>query len=79
MSRSSAELAKQVYLTIMFLVPLSSTTLTPQRSELRLLTCAVTDMYTFKSAQRTRSNGRLRRVAMRTFIGAICTLTSSVV
>jgi hypothetical protein len=43
-----------------------------------MLTCAVTDMYTFKSAQRTRSNARLRRVAMRTFIGAICTLTSSV-
>ncbi|KAB5585901.1 hypothetical protein GE09DRAFT_1210488 [Coniochaeta sp. 2T2.1] len=49
-----------VYLTIMFLVPMSN-------------------MYTFKSAQRTRSNARLKRVAMRTFVGAICTLTSSVV
>lgn len=36
-------------------------------------------MYTFKRAHRTRAGTRLRRVATRTFVGAVCTLTSSVV
>ncbi|OIW27947.1 hypothetical protein CONLIGDRAFT_455527 [Coniochaeta ligniaria NRRL 30616] len=37
------------------------------------------NMYTFKNAPRTRASNRLKRVATRTFIGAVCTLTSSVV
>ncbi|RKU46940.1 hypothetical protein DL546_005205 [Coniochaeta pulveracea] len=49
-----------VYLTVMFLVPLSN-------------------LVTFKSALRTRASKRLRAVATRTFIGALCTLVSSVV
>lgn len=63
----------------MFLVPLSS----EWRAQVPIAPTPnltyVTDMYTFKSAQRTRSSARLRRVALRTFIGAVCTLTSSVV
>ncbi|KAL3960048.1 hypothetical protein ACCO45_005165 [Purpureocillium lilacinum] len=46
-----------VYLTLMFLVPLSR-------------------LYSFKNMARTPANRRLRTVAVRTFIGAICTLIS---
>ncbi|PWI73910.1 hypothetical protein PCL_09186 [Purpureocillium lilacinum] len=49
-----------VYLTLMFLVPLSR-------------------LYSFKNMARTPANRRLRTVAVRTFIGAICTLISSIV
>lgn len=50
----------QVYLTILFLIPLMR-------------------LYTFKNHKRTPANIRLRTVAIRTFIGAIFTLTSSIV
>ncbi|KAK1774338.1 hypothetical protein QBC45DRAFT_337857 [Copromyces sp. CBS 386.78] len=36
-------------------------------------------LYAFNSSQQTRGNRRLKLVAMRTLIGCICTLTSSVV
>ncbi|KAH0444557.1 hypothetical protein CcaCcLH18_00215 [Colletotrichum camelliae] len=49
-----------VYLTILFLIPLKS-------------------LYSFKNFPKTPANVRLRTVALRTFIGALCTLTSSIV
>ncbi|KAK1988309.1 hypothetical protein LZ30DRAFT_776984 [Colletotrichum cereale] len=49
-----------IYLTILFLIPLKS-------------------MYSFKHCSKTPANTRLRTVALRTFIGALCTLTSSIV
>ncbi|KAK5997008.1 hypothetical protein PT974_02357 [Cladobotryum mycophilum] len=49
-----------VYLTILFLIPLKN-------------------MYSFKHMPRTKANVRLRTVAFRTFIGSLCTLTSSIV
>ncbi|GKT49360.1 uncharacterized protein ColSpa_09541 [Colletotrichum spaethianum] len=49
-----------IYLTILFLIPLKS-------------------LYTFKHFPKTPANIRLRTVALRTFIGALCTLTSSIV
>ncbi|KAK3315308.1 hypothetical protein B0H66DRAFT_642552 [Apodospora peruviana] len=36
-------------------------------------------LYSFKNLQQTQGSRRLRTVAMRTFIGCICTLTSSIV
>ncbi|TEA17808.1 hypothetical protein C8034_v012227 [Colletotrichum sidae] len=49
-----------IYLTILFLIPLKS-------------------LYSFKHFPKTPANVRLRTVALRTFIGALCTLTSSIV
>ncbi|KAI3536575.1 hypothetical protein CSPX01_10659 [Colletotrichum filicis] len=49
-----------VYLTILFLIPLKS-------------------LYSFKHFPKTPANIRLRSVALRTFVGALCTLTSSIV
>ncbi|KAK1970329.1 hypothetical protein LY78DRAFT_260618 [Colletotrichum sublineola] len=49
-----------IYLTILFLIPLKR-------------------LYSFKHCSKTPANTRLRNVALRTFIGALCTLTSSVV
>ncbi|OHF00410.1 hypothetical protein CORC01_04391 [Colletotrichum orchidophilum] len=49
-----------VYLTILFLIPLKR-------------------LYSFKNFPKTTANIRLRSVALRTFIGALCTLTSSIV
>ncbi|WYZ37506.1 hypothetical protein EsH8_II_001012 [Colletotrichum jinshuiense] len=49
-----------IYLTILFLIPLKS-------------------LYSFKHFPKTPANIRLRTVALRTFIGALCTLASSVV
>ncbi|KAJ0158711.1 hypothetical protein CTA2_11047 [Colletotrichum tanaceti] len=49
-----------IYLTILFLIPLKS-------------------LYTFKHFPKTPANIRLRTIALRTFIGSLCTLTSSIV
>ncbi|OHW92050.1 hypothetical protein CSPAE12_09285 [Colletotrichum incanum] len=49
-----------IYLTILFLIPLKS-------------------LYSFKHFPKTPANVRLRTVALRTFVGALCTLTSSIV
>ncbi|KAK2054276.1 hypothetical protein LY76DRAFT_686744 [Colletotrichum caudatum] len=49
-----------IYLTILFLIPLKS-------------------LYSFKHCSATPANTRLRTIACRTFIGALCTLTSSIV
>ncbi|KAI1487920.1 hypothetical protein F5X96DRAFT_686003 [Biscogniauxia mediterranea] len=56
----SFDLLVNVYLTLLFLVPLSF-------------------LYSSKNLPRTNANTRLRSIAMRTFIGALCTTTSSVV
>ncbi|GKU12862.1 unnamed protein product [Fusarium langsethiae] len=37
------------------------------------------NLYSFKNLPKTGANARLRSVAMRTFVGACCTLTSSIV
>ncbi|KAM0359309.1 hypothetical protein ACHAO7_007815 [Fusarium culmorum] len=37
------------------------------------------NLYSFKNLPKTGANSRLRSVAMRTFVGACCTLTSSIV
>ncbi|KAM0246340.1 hypothetical protein ACHAP5_004813 [Fusarium lateritium] len=37
------------------------------------------NLYSFKSLPKTNANSRLRSVAFRTFVGACCTLTSSIV
>jgi len=39
----------------------------------------VLDLYSFKNLPKTGANSRLRSVAVRTFVGACCTLTSSIV
>ncbi|TQN69743.1 hypothetical protein CSHISOI_05725 [Colletotrichum shisoi] len=49
-----------IYLAILFLIPLKS-------------------LYSFKHFPKTPANIRLRTVALRTFTGALCTLTSSIV
>ncbi|KAK0704973.1 hypothetical protein B0H67DRAFT_366624 [Lasiosphaeris hirsuta] len=54
------DLLVNVYLTILFLIPLSS-------------------LHSFKNMPKTTGNRRLKTVAMRTFIGCVCTLTSSIV
>ncbi|KAI0601856.1 hypothetical protein F4775DRAFT_356628 [Biscogniauxia sp. FL1348] len=56
----SFDLLVNVYLTLLFLVPLSF-------------------LYSSKNHPRTDANIKLRTVAMRTFVGALCTTTSSVV
>ncbi|KAK0706839.1 hypothetical protein B0T26DRAFT_655751, partial [Lasiosphaeria miniovina] len=53
------DLLVNVYLTILFLIPLSK-------------------LYSFRNFQQTRGSRRLKTVAMRTFVGSICTLTSSI-
>jgi hypothetical protein len=47
--------------------------------QLDILTRSPLDLYSFKHFQKTSANMRLRTVALRTFIGAICTLASSIV
>ncbi|KAK1754568.1 hypothetical protein QBC47DRAFT_402982 [Echria macrotheca] len=54
------DLLVNIYLTILFLIPLSG-------------------LYSFKNMRETRGNRRLRTVALRTFIGCVCTLISSIV
>ncbi|KAK3387678.1 hypothetical protein B0H63DRAFT_470687 [Podospora didyma] len=54
------DLLVNVYLTILFLIPLSS-------------------LYSYKNKQQKAGNRRLRIVAMRTFVGSVCTLASSVI
>ncbi|KAL2126266.1 hypothetical protein VTI74DRAFT_1297 [Chaetomium olivicolor] len=54
------DLLVNVYLTIIFLMPLSQ-------------------LYSYKNSGLSPGNRRLRTVAVRTFIGSICTLTSSIV
>ncbi|KAH6688351.1 hypothetical protein F5X68DRAFT_260856 [Plectosphaerella plurivora] len=49
-----------VYLTILFLIPLKN-------------------LYSFKNFPKTPANINLRTLALRTFIGAVCTLTSSII
>ncbi|KAF4969513.1 hypothetical protein FZEAL_10219 [Fusarium zealandicum] len=49
-----------VYLTILFLIPLKN-------------------LYSFKNMPKTNATIRLRMIAFRTFVGACCTLTSSIV
>ncbi|TPX11013.1 uncharacterized protein E0L32_008050 [Thyridium curvatum] len=58
----SFDIVVNVYLTILFLIPLSS-------------------MYSFrnKKTQLRPTSARLRTVAIRTFVGCLCTLTSSIV
>ncbi|KAI1340119.1 hypothetical protein F5Y15DRAFT_64912 [Xylariaceae sp. FL0016] len=55
----SYDLLVNVYLTILFLIPLQN-------------------LYSFRRQQHSPANPRLRTVALRTFIGALCTTTSSV-
>lgn len=67
-----------VYLTILFLIPLSSMfygafDLIGSPSNY------VTDLYSFKNIPKSPANIRLRTVAFRTFVGSCCTLVSSVV
>lgn len=66
-----------VYLTIMFLIPLKSISPFTFLGSVSHLT--VTDLYSFKNMPRTQANIRLRTVAFRTFVGALCTLLSSIV
>ncbi|KAK5661511.1 hypothetical protein OQA88_11415 [Cercophora sp. LCS_1] len=54
------DLLVNIYLTILFLIPLTS-------------------LYSFKNVQQTKASKRLKTIALRTFIGCICTLVSSVV
>jgi len=54
------DLLVNIYLTILFLIPLSS-------------------LYSFRHMPETLGNRRLKLVAMRTFVGCVCTLTSSIV
>ncbi|RBQ87457.1 hypothetical protein VDGD_06779 [Verticillium dahliae] len=49
-----------IYLTILFLIPLKN-------------------LYSFKNFARTPANVRLRTLAMRTFVGALCTTVSSII
>ena len=65
-----------VYLTIMFLIPLKSMSQFAFASSMSRLTGA--DLYSFKNMPRTQANIRLRTVAFRTFVGALCTLLSSI-
>lgn len=69
-----------VYLTILFLIPLKS--ITPQTwngdTGISWLT-SLADLHTFKNSQKTPANIRLRTVAVRTFIGSVSTLVSSIV
>ncbi|KAK2069785.1 hypothetical protein P8C59_004334 [Phyllachora maydis] len=39
----------------------------------------LSNLYSFKHMRQTRPSERLRRIAKRTFVGCICTLTSSIV
>ncbi|KAK4207021.1 hypothetical protein QBC37DRAFT_104763 [Rhypophila decipiens] len=54
------DLLVNVYLTVLFLIPLFG-------------------LYSFNNLQKSRGSRRLRTVATRTFIGCVCTLTSSIV
>ncbi|KAK3683573.1 hypothetical protein B0T22DRAFT_519665 [Podospora appendiculata] len=54
------DLLVNIYLTILFLIPLSS-------------------LYSFKHLPETAGTRRLKLVAMRTFVGCVCTLISSIV
>ncbi|KAJ3943810.1 uncharacterized protein N0V96_006743 [Colletotrichum fioriniae] len=59
-----------VYLTILFLIPLKSKASQAFQQA---------SLYSFKNFPKTTANIRLRSVALRTFVGALCTLTSSIV
>ncbi|KAL2274234.1 hypothetical protein FJTKL_03583 [Diaporthe vaccinii] len=54
------DLIVNVYLTTLFLIPLSS-------------------LHSFRNVQRSQPSLELRKIALRTFIGSLCTLTSSIV
>ncbi|KAK2611449.1 hypothetical protein N8I77_004787 [Diaporthe amygdali] len=54
------DLVVNVYLTTLFLIPLSS-------------------LHSFRNVQRSQPSLELRKIALRTFIGSLCTLTSSIV
>ncbi|CAM1504203.1 Fc.00g017940.m01.CDS01 [Cosmosporella sp. VM-42] len=56
----SFDFVVNVYLTILFLIPLKN-------------------LYSFRNIARSPANIRLRHVAFRTFVGAVCTLISSIV
>ncbi|KAL0940717.1 uncharacterized protein CTRU02_203480 [Colletotrichum truncatum] len=64
-----------IYLTILFLIPLKTTNskVGPYNTN------SSAGLYSFKNFPKTPANIRLRTVALRTFIGALCTLTSSIV
>lgn len=66
-----------VYLTFLFLIPLKSKLRKGPCLRDRSLTFL--DLYSFKNLPRTNANARLRNVAFRTFVGACCTLISSIV
>jgi hypothetical protein len=70
-----------IYLTILFLIPLKSKPLCERTGANgnRQLTCDTIDLYSFKNMQNTPANLRLRSVAFRTFLGAVATLISSIV
>ena len=67
-----------VYLTIIFLIPLKSKSLREDERKFSILT-SIIDLYSFRNLPKTNANSRLRNVAFRTFVGACCTLTSSIV
>lgn len=66
-----------IYLTILFLLPLKS-----ECDYLLWLWDPMTecsaDLYTFKNSYKTPASTKLRSVALRTFVGALCTLASSI-
>jgi hypothetical protein len=66
-----------VYLTFLFLIPLKSKQCKRPYSRNSFLTFL--DLYSYKNLPRTTANARLRNVAFRTFVGACCTLLSSIV
>ncbi|KAG8405310.1 hypothetical protein J3458_021974 [Metarhizium acridum] len=67
-----------VYLTMIFLIPLRSESLSGRWGK-GLHTHVEIDLYSYKNMPRTHANMRLRTVAFRTFCGAVCTLLSSMV
>jgi hypothetical protein len=67
----------QVYLTILFLLPLSSNR--PVVLSIKLIcTDLLLGLYSFKNAPKSPSTLKLRTVALRTLVGALGTLSSSV-
>lgn len=73
----SFDFVVNVYLTILFLIPLKSKFVPSRLTTLILISFA--DLYSFKNMPRSAANVRLRNVAFRTFVGACCTLVSSIV
>lgn len=66
-----------VYLTIIFLIPLNSKS-HDQSVPVYIQADERMDLYSFKNMARSPANHRLRSVAFRTFVGAVCTLVSSI-